>query len=177
MHAIRMLSISALCAYASLSLSLAAPVTVPMHLIDASGTGKSVGNVRAEDSKDGLVLMPRLEGLPAGAHGFHVHEKPDCAPMEKDGKKTAGLAAGGHYDPDKSGKHAGPTGKGHVGDLPALTVDDKGMATKRLVAPRLKVADLAGRSLMIHEGGDNYADEPKPLGGGGARIACGVVEK
>jgi Cu-Zn family superoxide dismutase len=30
---------------------------------------------------------------------------------------------------------------------------------------------------MIHEGGDNYADEPKPLGGGGARIACGVVEK
>jgi hypothetical protein len=28
---------------------------------------------------------------------------------------------------------------------------------------------------MIHEGGDNYADAPKPLGGGGARIACGVI--
>jgi Cu-Zn family superoxide dismutase len=174
-NTVRILLIAALCAYAPLS--LAAPVTVPMHLIDANGTGKSVGTVRAEDSKDGLVLMPKLEGLPPGAHGFHVHENPSCAPMEKDGKKTAGLAAGGHYDPDKSGKHAGPTGKGHVGDLPALTVDDKGMATKRLVAPRLKVADLVGRSLMIHEGGDNYADEPKPLGGGGARIACGVVEK
>jgi Cu-Zn family superoxide dismutase len=28
---------------------------------------------------------------------------------------------------------------------------------------------------MIHEGGDNYSDQPKPLGGGGARIACGVI--
>jgi Cu-Zn family superoxide dismutase len=28
---------------------------------------------------------------------------------------------------------------------------------------------------MIHAGGDNYADQPAPLGGGGARIACGVI--
>jgi Cu-Zn family superoxide dismutase len=28
---------------------------------------------------------------------------------------------------------------------------------------------------MIHAGGDNYSDEPAPLGGGGARVACGVV--
>jgi superoxide dismutase, Cu-Zn family len=30
---------------------------------------------------------------------------------------------------------------------------------------------------MIHAGGDNYADQPQPLGGGGARIACGVIGK
>ena len=29
---------------------------------------------------------------------------------------------------------------------------------------------------MIHAGGDNYSDQPKPNGGGGARIACGVIE-
>jgi Cu-Zn family superoxide dismutase len=29
---------------------------------------------------------------------------------------------------------------------------------------------------MIHAGGDNYSDHPKRLGGGGARIACGVVK-
>jgi len=28
---------------------------------------------------------------------------------------------------------------------------------------------------MIHAGGDNYSDSPAPLGGGGARIACGVL--
>ena len=25
-------------------------------------------------------------------------------------------------------------------------------------------------------GGDNYSDQPVPLGGGGARIACGVAK-
>jgi Cu-Zn family superoxide dismutase len=29
---------------------------------------------------------------------------------------------------------------------------------------------------MIHAGGDNYSDHPEKLGGGGARIACGVVK-
>jgi len=40
----------------------------------------------------------------------------------------------------------------------------------------LKVIDIKGRSLMIHAGGDNYSDMPVSLGGGGARVACGVVK-
>ncbi|HSS64217.1 MAG TPA: superoxide dismutase, partial [Gammaproteobacteria bacterium] len=27
-----------------------------------------------------------------------------------------------------------------------------------------------------HASGDNYSDQPKALGGGGARMACGVVK-
>jgi Cu-Zn family superoxide dismutase len=42
-------------------------------------------------------------------------------------------------------------------------------------AQRLKTSDLAGRAITIHAGGDNYSDNPKKLGGGGARVACGVV--
>jgi len=34
---------------------------------------------------------------------------------------------------------------------------------------------MRGRAFVIHEGGDNFSDQPKPLGGGGARIACGVL--
>ena len=94
----------------------------------------------------------------------------------KDGKMTPGQAAGGHFDPKKTGKHLGPNGDGHLGDLPVLVVDKDGKATTPVVASRLKVADLKGHSLMIHAGGDNYSDTPKPLGGGGARVACGVVE-
>ena len=174
MNASKILLASVLCTYASLS--TAGETTVTMHLIDAQGIGNAVGTIHITDHKDGLTLQPKLEGLPAGERGFHVHENPSCMPMEKDRQNVAGLAAGGHYDPEKSGKHAGPTGKGHKGDLPALVVNDKGTATKRMVAPRLKVADLKGRAVMIHAGGDNYADDPKPLGGGGARIACGVVK-
>jgi Cu-Zn family superoxide dismutase len=94
----------------------------------------------------------------------------------KDSKQVPGLAAGGHYDPANAGKHEGPEGKGHLGDLPALTVGADGTASTAVTAPRLKMADIKGRSLMIHAGGDNYSDQPAPLGGGGARVACGVVK-
>jgi Cu-Zn family superoxide dismutase len=89
---------------------------------------------------------------------------------------AAAMAAKGHYDPEDTKKHAGPEGDGHKGDLPVLEVAADGTAQVTLTAPRLKVADAQGRALMIHAGGDNYSDQPKPLGGGGARSACGVVE-
>lgn len=159
----------------TLSLGAFAATTVTMHAIDAKGAGKPIGTVTLSDSAKGLVLATDLSNLKPGQHGFHVHENPDCAARDKDGKPVAGLAAGGHYDPGKAGKHAGPAGAGHLGDLPALTVDAQGRVKGTLLAPRLKLADVKGRSLMIHEGGDNYADDPKPLGGGGGRIACGVI--
>ncbi len=28
---------------------------------------------------------------------------------------------------------------------------------------------------MLHAGGDNHHDHPEPLGGGGARMACGII--
>jgi Cu-Zn family superoxide dismutase len=62
-----------------------------------------------------------------------------------------------------------------LGDLPVLYVDAAGRATRNSWAPRLKTTDLAGRAIIIHAGGDNYSDNPKKLGGGGSRVACGVV--
>ena len=86
-------------------------------------------------------------------------------------------AAGGHFDPQHTGKHAGPQGNGHLGDLPVLQVAANGAATETLTAPRIiDVGALRGKALMIHAGGDNYSDQPAPLGGGGARIACGVLQ-
>jgi Cu-Zn family superoxide dismutase len=148
---------------------------IPMYRVDESGIGPPIGMIQAADGKDGLVLKPQLKGLPPGAHGFHVHENLSCAPAEKDGKPVAALAAGGHYDPQETKKHAGPKGQGHLGDLPALQVAPNGTATQPVSAPRLKLADLKGRTLVIHAGADNYSDEPAPLGGGGARIACGLM--
>jgi Cu-Zn family superoxide dismutase len=56
-----------------------------------------------------------------------------------------------------------------------LFVDAQGKSTLPVLAPRLKVTDVKGRSLMVHAGGDNFSDQPEALGGGGARIGCGVV--
>jgi Cu-Zn family superoxide dismutase len=151
-------------------------VTVSMFKIDASGIGSEIGTLTLSDSRGGLRIVPNLKGLPPGQRGFHVHENPNCGPGMKDGKMQAGLAAGGHYDPNATGKHVGPTGSGgHAGDLPVLTVAADGTATETVHALRLSVSSVRGRAIVIHEGGDNFSDQPKPLGGGGARIACGVV--
>ncbi|MCB1676511.1 MAG: superoxide dismutase family protein [Halioglobus sp.] len=153
-----------------------AAVEVTLHAVSPDGIGKLLGTVHLEDTRDGLLLLPGLSGLAPGEHGFHVHERPLCEPAEKDGKVIAAGAAGGHYDPDNTGVHAGPYGAGHLGDLPVLEVNEKGIADQKLVAPRLTVNDLSGRALVIHSGGDNYSDQPAPLGGGGQRVACGVAD-
>lgn len=151
-------------------------VTVDMNLVDASGTSRPAGSVALSDSPHGLVLMPALMSLPPGAHGFHVHEKGSCAPgPDASGKTVPAGAAGGHYDPQQTKRHGLPWGDGHLGDLPALIVGSDGSAAQPLLAPRLKLADVRGKALMIHAGGDNYSDHPQPLGGGGGRIACGVI--
>lgn len=155
--------------------SAMADTTVPMTLVDAQGVGARIGQVVISESSYGLVLAPALQGLPPGLHGFHLHQNPSCAAKENEGKMVPALAAGGHYDPRSTKRHDTPWGEGHLGDLPALFVDAQGNASQAVLAPRLKAADLAGRSLMVHLGGDNHADQPAPLGGGGARIACGVL--
>ena len=153
----------------------AATVTVTMNQVNAIGVGDIMGMIVFQDTVKGLKIMPNLRGLAEGQHGIHVHQNPDCGPMEKDGKMVPGLAAGGHLDPDNTGRHEGAKGQGHLGDLPVLYVDAAGKATRSMWAPRLKTPDLAGRAITIHAGGDNYSDNPKKLGGGGARVACGVV--
>jgi Cu-Zn family superoxide dismutase len=55
---------------------------------------------------------------------------------------------------------------GHKGDMPVLTVEASGTATKAVTVPHLTLADVKGHSIMIHAGGDNYSDQPAPLGGG-----------
>ncbi len=151
-------------------------VTIDVRAISSDGVGESVGTVTAEDMDDAMKVTPNLRGLPPGEHGFHVHQNGSCDPAEKEGKMVAGLAAGGHFDPHDTGAHKGPEVKGgHLGDLPVLVVSEDGTATTPVFAPRLRVGAIRGRSLMVHAQGDNYSDDPAPLGGGGARIACGVI--
>ena len=169
-------SVSAAVALACCAGAFAAETTVTMSLAEAKGAGAAIGTVRIVETRYGLAFYPDLKGLPPGLHGFHVHENASCGPADRDGAPVAALAAGGHLDPAGTKKHAEPWGDGHLGDLPALYVAADGMASNPVLAPRLtKLGDVAKRSLMVHVGGDNHADHPAPLGGGGARMACGVI--
>lgn len=172
---IRFSLVSAALLLAATSTAFAATLHVTMKKVDQNGVDEILGTVEFQDTARGLKIRPNLSGLSEGQHGFHVHENASCQPEEKDGKKVPALAAGGHFDPQQTGRHEGPRGEGHLGDLPVLYVNRDGTATRDAYATRLKTSDLQGRSVVIHAGGDNYSDEPAPLGGGGARVACGVV--
>ncbi|MES2998577.1 MAG: superoxide dismutase [Cu-Zn] SodC [Pseudomonadota bacterium] len=150
------------------STSALADITIPMTLTANQGLGKPIGSITATQTPNGVLLTPNLHGLPPGPHGFHIHQNPSCL--------ANGMAAGDHLDPQHTNHHLGPYGKGHLGDLPVLQVDKNGNATTPIVAPRLQVEALKNHSLIIHAGGDNYSDSPKPLGGGNGRIACGVIK-
>lgn len=149
--------------------ALAETVTVQMYKTTSNGQGPSVGTITFEDSKAGLVINPSLHDLPPGVHGFHIHQNPSC--------EKVGEAAGGHLDPENTNKHLGPyRAQGHLGDMPVLIILNDGKSHKSNLAPRLKIADIKNHAIIVHEGEDNYADKPQKLGGGGARVACGVAK-
>lgn len=136
--------------------------------------GKTFGLVSFEDSPYGLVITPRLHGMDPGSHAAHVHENASCA-MDEAGVPAG--AAGDHYDPNGSGLHTGPYGDGHLGDLPNLNVESNGMSFVPVLAPRVTVADLEGRTLMIHSGADRYNEYGEHIHGkGGMRMYCGVIK-
>jgi len=165
----------AMCIAGFMFAGFAQATTVTMNNVDANGVATPAGTIDIQATQYGVLFTPNLKGLPPGIHGFHLHTNPNCGPAMQDGKMVAGLAAGGHFDPANTGKHEGPWGNGHLGDLPALYVDNSGNATYPVLAPRLRMSDIKGHSLMVHAGGDNHSDHPAMLGGGGARIVCGVT--
>ena len=172
----RSVKVSPLIIYLLSTIAYANPKEILMYQLTTQGTGASIGTITVKAIPLGTEFIPNLKQLSPGLHGFHIHQQPSCEAAEKQGKRIPGLAAKGHFDPAETGYHAGPEGSGHLGDLPPLTADKDGNATTAIIAPRVKLNDLQGRALIIHADGDNFSDDPKKLGGGGARVACGIIQ-
>ena len=154
------------CAWAAQSGFAAVANLEPTQGNSASGT---VTFVQAGDK---VVVTARVTGLAPGSHGFHVHEKGDCTSPD-------GNSAGGHFNPH--GKvHGNPsTPDHHAGDMPMLVADSNGVAslTAELdtVSVGGSVADVIGKSVIVHKDPDDFATQP--TGNSGARVACGVIRK
>jgi Cu-Zn family superoxide dismutase len=159
-----------------LTVASAQPISFQAPIMSAAGT--SVGMARFVAVDGGVQITISVHDLPPGAHGLHIHEFGSCNPLrDTNGKVTPFGAAGGHFDPAMTNMHKGPDGGGHAGDLPNLIVDQAGNGGLAYFAPALHVSgadSIVGRSIMIHANTDNYSDTP-PLGGSGARIACGEI--
>lgn len=127
------------------------------------------GEVRFYRVDGGVRVVARLEGLSPGRHGFHLHEKGDCGTPDAS-------SAGGHFNP-ASTPHGAPTAERtarHAGDLGNLEAGADGKARYDRVDPVLDYAQLAGLSVLVHAGEDDFTSQP--AGNSGARIGCGVIE-
>jgi superoxide dismutase, Cu-Zn family len=138
-----------------------------MSTLAATGEVKVTGMVHFTQEKEGVRVQANVQGLPPGLHGFHVHEKGNC--------DSAGMGAGGHFNP-MTHKHGMPDStQHHMGDLGNLTAGDDGIATLNAVFPDLTLEGanaVAGHALIVHAKAD---DGGQPTGNAGGRISCGII--
>ena len=157
------LALSIICTLAFTSL-----IANTKFLVHSTKDQTKIGTVTCNDSHYGLLCHVTLT-LPQGPHGLHIHSGNSCA--------ESGMAAKGHLSLRQQ-SHLGPyNSMGHLGDLPVILSNHKQIVDTLILAPRLTESLLKAHSIIVHANGDNYSDTPNPLGGGGPRIACGLIVK
>ncbi len=139
--------------------------------------GRELGAVRVLLTSTGARVTGTLVGLPAGAHGFHIHEVGRC-----DGATPPPFeSAGGHYNPtERQHGTLNPAGP-HGGDFPnvdagadgRVVLPDSGLTVALSDAARAGLFDADGSALVVHAQADDYRTDP--AGNSGARAACGVI--
>ena len=94
----------------------------------------------------------------------------------RDGKAgMEGLAWAGATDAAKKPERPPGHRPRPVGDLPAVHVNEDGSTIYRILTYRMRIEQLRGRSIMLHQYGEAPVDPALPRGGG-ERIACGIIE-
>lgn len=134
----------------------------------ATAPGGTVqGFVTLTEQPEGLHVAVQVSGAPSGNHGIHIHDKGDCG--------EGGNAAGGHFNPANTPHGFAPTdgAQAHPGDMGNITVQPDGTGTLTLTVPSLKLQDVVGRAIILHEKQDDFG---QPTGNAGERIGCGVIE-
>lgn len=103
------------------------------------------------------------KGEPVKFHGFHIHENGNCS------LGTANEpfpSTGEHFNPNNN-KHPF-----HAGDLPPI-LSSNGIGILSVFTDSFRVIDIIERSIIIHEGADDFSSQPSGMSG--LKIGCGVI--
>ena len=146
------------------------PASAVAAIIGAQG--EEIGSARFQQGPHGMLLRMEIAegGLTPGWHGVHFHEKADCSDV------GAFQLSGGHHG-KAPGKHGlmNPGGP-EAGDLPNVWAAADGSAGYEAFTVLTELAPALegdGIAIVIHAGPDDHMSQP--IGGAGARVACGVI--
>ena len=135
-----------------------------------------VGNTVFTDTPKGVEIKAQFTVLPKGKHGFHIHSAGDLR-----GEGCLGACSHFHVGPSANhGSRPHPTKnlERHVGDLGNIELKGK-VAKYHYILKDIKVEDLWGRSLIVHEDEDDLGlgeeNDSKTTGHSGARIGCAII--
>lgn len=137
--------------------------------------GESIGTATLIETPNGVLIRAELTNLPAGPHGFHIHETGACD------AEGGFQSAGGHYNPTGAEHGYMVEGGPHAGDMPNQTVGDDGELRAEVFNTMISfngenpLFDDDGSALVVHATADDYMAQP--AGAAGDRIACGVIQQ
>lgn len=143
--------------------------------LNPKSESKVNGNVVFTEENGTVHMVALLEGLDAGTHAIHLHEKADCS--SADGKST-----GGHWNPTAQphGKWGNESGY-HKGDIGNFVADEQGNGVVTFdtnewcIGCGDETKDILGKAIIVHQGTDDFTSQPS--GAAGSRVSCGGIIK
>ncbi|MBS4168392.1 superoxide dismutase family protein [Parachlamydia sp. AcF125] len=129
---------------------------------------KTWGSITFTETKEGVLIVANIQGLPPGKHGFHVHEFGDCSAPDAS-------SAGGPYEPAHPKTRAENTER-YISDLGNLEANEKGHAFYERLDRVITLNgpnSILGKSVVIHQNEDDF--KIHPAGSLGKRMACGLI--
>lgn len=150
--------------------SPASPEVTTVSMIGNTGAEIGTGTITA--GPNGLLIRVELSpgALTPGWHGLHLHGTGDCSDTDvfKMSGGHVGKIDGGHglLNPE------GPEG-GDIPNIWAAADGSAGYEAFTTLTDADTLMDEDGSAILIHEGSDDAITQP--IGGAGARVACGVI--
>ena len=141
--------------------------------LEPKSGSKSIGKLIFKEVDGVVSLEAKFQGLTAGMHAIHIHEKADCSSVD-------GKSAGGHWNPTftNHGKW-GNEGGYHKGDIGNFEVDESGYGkrimetTEWCIGCEDDTKNILGKAIIVHQGTDDFISQPS--GDAGTRIICGGI--
>lgn len=118
-----------------------------------SGNG-SMGVIRFLQADDNICIIEgTIDGLNSATHKLFIHEE---------GNLSSGCDSCGDIF---KGNFTTSLGSKYYGDLGSVDVNSNGRAVFNIVSPIVKVPDVIGRSLVIHDSSNSE------------RVSCGIIAR